>query len=171
MGVFATRSPFRPNPIGLSCVKLEAVLPEGTALLVSGADLMDGTPILDIKPYVPYADCHPEALEGFTGTAQMRRLEVQIPPALLAVVPAQSQAALLGVLSQDPRARLPERSGAALWPLLRRMRHPLPGARRGADRVPDFPESGKQRLLTAPNSGPFCRFRLPLPHIDKRTGL
>lgn len=103
MGVFATRSPFRPNPIGLSCVKLEAVLPEGTALLVSGADLMDGTPILDIKPYVPYADCHPEALEGFTGTAQMRRLEVQIPPALLAVVPAQSQAALLGVLSQDPR--------------------------------------------------------------------
>ncbi len=103
MGVFATRSPFRPNPIGLSCVKLEAVLPEGPALLICGADLMDGTPILDIKPYVPYADCHPEALEGFTGTAPMRQLEVQIPPELLAVVPAQSRPALLGVLSQDPR--------------------------------------------------------------------
>ena len=103
MGVFATRSPFRPNPIGLSCVKLEAVLPEEPSLLVSGADLMDGTPILDIKPYVPYADCHPEALEGFTGTAQMHPLEVQIPSELLELVPAQSRPALLGVLSQDPR--------------------------------------------------------------------
>ena len=73
VGVFATRSPFRPNPIGLSCVKLEGVdlsTPDGPVLFVSGADLVDGTPILDIKPYLPYADCRPEAVGGFAGTAQ-----------------------------------------------------------------------------------------------------
>ena len=115
MGVFATRSPFRPNSIGLSCVKLEGVeqLPGlGTVLRVSGADLMDGTPIFDVKPYVPYADCHPEASEGFTAPGQNYLLEVDIPPELLARVPEDKRAGLRGVLAQDPRPsyqRDPER--------------------------------------------------------------
>ena len=106
MGVFATRSPFRPNPIGLSCVKLEGVelsTPDGPVLTVSGADLVDGTPILDIKPYVPYADCHPEAAGGFAGEAPEGRLAVDFPPDLLERVPAASRDALIGVLAQDPR--------------------------------------------------------------------
>ncbi|MGN0985704.1 MAG: tRNA (N6-threonylcarbamoyladenosine(37)-N6)-methyltransferase TrmO [Candidatus Enterenecus sp.] len=106
LGVFATRSPFRPNPIGLSCVRLEGVEHTGelgTVLHVSGADLMDGTPIYDIKPYVPYADCHPEASEGFTAPGQDYLLEVDIPPALLARVPEDRREALRGVLAQDPR--------------------------------------------------------------------
>lgn len=105
MGVFATRSPFRPNPIGLSAVKLEEVrlhTSDGPQLIVSGADLMDGTPILDVKPYLPYADAYPEALGGFApdggGT-----LEVDCPPALLAGLPADKGRALLEVLSRDPR--------------------------------------------------------------------
>ena len=107
MGVFATRSPFRPNPIGLSCVKLEAIAndPElGPVLEVSGADLMDGTPILDVKPYLPYCDCRPEATAGFTAQA-MPTLTVEFPPDLLAQVPEDEREALLGVLSQDPRPR------------------------------------------------------------------
>lgn len=106
LGVFATRSPFRPNPIGLSCVKLEQVAlstPEGPILHVSGADLVDGTPIFDIKPYVPYTDCRPEASGGFAGTAPARELAVEIPPELLAQVPEDRREALLGVLAQDPR--------------------------------------------------------------------
>ena len=90
MGVFATRSPFRPNAIGLSCVKLEEVrLDEklGPVLYVSGADLVDGTPILDIKPYLPYADCHPEATGGFTDPLSAQKLEVSCDPALLAGLP------------------------------------------------------------------------------------
>jgi len=82
VGVFATRSPFRPNPIGLSCVKLEGVdlsTPDGPVLFVSGADLVDGTPILDIKPYLPYADCRPEAVGGFAGTAPEPCLAVDFP--------------------------------------------------------------------------------------------
>lgn len=105
MGVFATRSPFRPNPIGLSCVKLERVgldAPDGPVLVVSGADLVDGTPILDIKPYIPYADCHPEAAGGFA-PAPEPPLAVDIPPGLLERVPEGRRAALLGVLAQDPR--------------------------------------------------------------------
>lgn len=105
LGVFATRSPFRPNPLGLSCVKLEGVElqgPEGPTLHVSGADLMDGTPIYDIKPYVPYADCRPEATEGFA-PAPERRVEVVCPPELMAKVPAGRWAALEGVLACDPR--------------------------------------------------------------------
>jgi hypothetical protein len=104
--VFATRSPFRPNPIGLSCVKLVGVEYDpklGAVLVVAGADLMDGTPILDIKPYVPYADCHPEASEGFTAPGQDYLLEVDIPEDLLAVVPEDKRAGLRGVLAQDPR--------------------------------------------------------------------
>ena len=106
LGVFATRSPFRPNPIGLSCVKLEGVelsTPDGPVLYVSGADLVDGTPILDVKPYLPYADCRPEAVGGFAGTAPEGRLEVEIPPVLLEQVPESCREALAGVLAQDPR--------------------------------------------------------------------
>ena len=105
MGVFATRSPFRPNAIGLSCVRLDGVeqTAEGSVLLVSGADLMDGTPIYDIKPYLPYADCRPEALGGFAPAPAGARLAVDIPPELLERVPENKRAALAGVLSQDPR--------------------------------------------------------------------
>lgn len=106
MGVFATRSPFRPNAIGLSCVRLLKVEPntqEGPVLTVAGADLMDGTPILDIKPYIPYADCHPDAAEGFTGQTQSHHLQVAFPPELLEQVPQADRAALTGVLANDPR--------------------------------------------------------------------
>ena len=106
MGVFATRSPFRPNPLGLSSVKLEAIehRPDvGPVLIVRGADLMDGTPIYDIKPYIPYADCHPDASEGFTGQTRMHLLQVEFPPDLLARVPAADRDALTGVLASDPR--------------------------------------------------------------------
>ena len=106
MGVFATRSPFRPNPIGLSCVRLVGMEkdPElGHVLVVAGADLMDGTPILDIKPYLPYADSHPEALGGFTGNVGGKVLEVEFPPELLERVPEDKREALIGVLSRDPR--------------------------------------------------------------------
>ena len=108
MGVFATRSPFRPNPLGLSSVRLEAIehRPEvGPVLIVRGADLMDGTPIYDIKPYIPYADCHPEATEGFTGQVEMQALTVEIPPELLARFPVEKRDVLVGVLAQDPRPR------------------------------------------------------------------
>ena len=106
MGVFATRSPFRPNPIGLSCVRLVGMEkdPElGHVLVVAGADLMDGTPILDIKPYLPYADSHPEALGGFTCNVGGKVLEVDFPAELLDKVPEDKREALVGVLSRDPR--------------------------------------------------------------------
>lgn len=105
MGVFATRSPFRPNPIGLSCVQLLRIepSPEGHILVVAGADLMDGTPILDIKPYLPYTDCHPEATQGFTAAGQDYLLEVDIPAPLLERVPSEKRLPLRGILAQDPR--------------------------------------------------------------------
>ena len=106
MGVFATRSPFRPNALGLSSVKLEAIeqRPDvGPVLIVRGADLMDGTPIYDIKPYIPYADCHPDAAEGFTGQTRTHHLEVSCPEALWQTVPEADRAALQGVLASDPR--------------------------------------------------------------------
>lgn len=106
MGVFATRSPFRPNPLGLSCVKLEQVdfqAPNGPLLVVGGADLLDGTPIFDVKPYVPLADCHPEAAGGFSDEHRADGLQVECPAGLLEVVPPQKRQALLGVLAQDPR--------------------------------------------------------------------
>ena len=106
VGVFATRSPFRPNPIGLSSVKLEGVEVDphdGPVLIVSGADLMDGTPILDIKPYIPYADSHPEATEGFRSGGWNRMLEVDFPPELLAKVPEKQHKSLIEVLANDPR--------------------------------------------------------------------
>ncbi|MGI5963844.1 MAG: tRNA (N6-threonylcarbamoyladenosine(37)-N6)-methyltransferase TrmO [Lawsonibacter sp.] len=106
MGVFATRSPFRPNPIGLSCVRLVAVdlhTPQGPILHVAGADLMDGTPILDIKPYVPYADCKPMATAGFAPPPDRAALAVDISRDLLQRIPEGKWEALKGVLAQDPR--------------------------------------------------------------------
>lgn len=112
MGVFATRSPFRPNPIGLSSVKLERIEftnDKGPVLHISGADLMDGTPILDIKPYLAYTDSHPDAKVKYLEEAEAiqadRKLEVDIPPKLEALVPAGKRAALRSVLSLDPRPR------------------------------------------------------------------
>ena len=106
MGVFATRSPFRPNPMGLSCVKLKEVrlhTPDGPVIRVAGADLLDGTPIYDIKPYLPYADCKPEAVGGFASAPKEARLTVTLPPELEEKVPEAKRAALRGVLAQDPR--------------------------------------------------------------------
>ena len=106
MGVFATRSPYRPNDIGLSSVKLEKIEfdeQKGPVLYVSGADLMDGTPIYDIKPYIAYADCHPEAKEGFAGMVKDRELQVHFPEELLACYPQEKRAAAIGILKQDPR--------------------------------------------------------------------
>ena len=106
MGVFATRSPFRPNNLGLSSVKLlgvEHTAEFGTVLHVGGADLMDGTPIFDIKPYIAYGDCHPEATGGFTDTAGEFLLQVEFPAQLLEKLPADKREAAIGVLSHDPR--------------------------------------------------------------------
>ena len=106
MGVFATRSPFRPNSLGLSSVKLlgvEHTVEYGTVLHVGGADLMDGTPIFDIKPYIPYGDSHPDATGGFTDTAGEFLLDVDFPEALLALLPEDKREAAIGVLSHDPR--------------------------------------------------------------------
>ena len=105
LGVFATRSPFRPNPLALSCVKLEGVelhTPRGPLVHVSGADLMDGTPIYDIKPYLPYADCRPEASEGFA-PAPEGRLQVVLSREMEEKVPPEKREALKGVLACDPR--------------------------------------------------------------------
>jgi len=106
MGVFATRSPFRPNPIGLSSVRLKGIVQHptlGPVLHVAGADLMDGTPIFDIKPYLPYTDAHPQASSGFTADYEGYHLTVRFPEDLLEKVPLEKQAALRGVLAQDPR--------------------------------------------------------------------
>ena len=106
MGVFATRSPFRPNEIGLSSVKILGIEQTdrfGTVIHVAGADLMDGTPIFDIKPYIPYCDCHPGASGGFTADASNFLLEVNFPEHLRKNLPNDKQAALIGVLSHDPR--------------------------------------------------------------------
>ena len=106
MGVFATRSPFRPNPIGLSSVRLEAIEKDGDyglVLVVSGADLMDGTPIYDIKPYLPGADAHPDATSGFVGEHPQVLLEVEIAPGLTAELSDAKLATLREILAQDPR--------------------------------------------------------------------
>ena len=110
LGVIATRSPFRPNRLGLSCVELVRIDPEGPVLHVKGADLMDGTPIYDIKPYVPYADAFPEARGGFTDTSTWEPLQVDFSPAVLEVLAAQPDPDVLRtrleqVLAQDPRPR------------------------------------------------------------------
>ena len=106
VGVFATRSPFRPNPIGLSSVKLvsvEATEAEGTVLIVSGADLLDGTPIYDIKPYVAYSDCHTDAVSGFADPVREYKLNVVFCKDLLSKVCISKQKPLLQILEQDPR--------------------------------------------------------------------
>ena len=106
LGVFATRSPFRPNSLGLSSVRLlgvEKTQEFGTVLHVGGADLMDGTPIFDIKPYIPYGDCHTDATGGFTDTAGDYLLKVDFPEKLLALLPEDKRCAVIGVLSHDPR--------------------------------------------------------------------
>ena len=106
MGVFATRSPFRPNNLGLSSVRLlgiEETKEYGNVIHVAGADLMDGTPIFDIKPYIPYGDCHPEASGGFTDTAGDFILDVEFPQEYLSLLPEDKRAAAIGVLSHDPR--------------------------------------------------------------------
>lgn len=106
IGVFATRSPFRPNPIGLSCVRLEKIdftKDEGPVLVVRGSDLMNGTPIYDIKPYLPYCDSKPEAKGGFTETLGERKLRVNIGADLLGRVPVGKQKELMAVLGGDPR--------------------------------------------------------------------
>ncbi len=115
MGVFATRSPFRPNHLGLSCVELlsvEQTARFGPVLHVGGGDLMDGTPIFDIKPYIPYADSHPNAAGGFTDGAGAFLLHVEFPPELLSKLPGEKRRAAVAVLSHDPRPayqRQPER--------------------------------------------------------------
>lgn len=106
MGVFATRSPFRPNPLGLSCVGLDSIeftKELGAVIHVAGADLLDGTPIYDIKPYLPHADCRPEAVGGFADEHADYALEVEFPELWLSKVPAQKREALIQVLAQDPR--------------------------------------------------------------------
>lgn len=106
MGVFATRSPFRPSPIGLSVVRLERIelhTPDGPVLHVRGADLMDGTPIYDIKPYLPHIDSHPEAAAGFSAQAAEHALEVVFPEHWLMKVAREDREALKAVLAQDPR--------------------------------------------------------------------
>lgn len=106
MGVFATRAPFRPNNIGLSCVKLDRVEQDekdGPVLWVAGVDLLDGTPIYDIKPYIPLTDCHPEASEGYTRETKIHELKVEFPEELLNQYPEEKRQAVLGILGQDPR--------------------------------------------------------------------
>ena len=133
MGVFATRSPFRPNNLGLSSVKLlgvEQTAQYGTVLHVGGADLMDGTPIFDIKPYIPYSDCHADALGGFTDTADAFLLEVHFPAELLGQLPEDKREAALSLLSHDPR----------------------PSYQRKADRVYGLPFAGFDIRFTVDNS-------------------
>jgi tRNA-Thr(GGU) m(6)t(6)A37 methyltransferase TsaA len=106
VGVFASRSPFRPNPIGLSCVKLEGIKQRadvGATLIVSGADLLDNTPIFDIKPYLPYADCRINAIGGYADEKKDYRLQVEFPAQLLEKIPKDKQGGLLECLADDPR--------------------------------------------------------------------
>ena len=108
MGVFATRSPFRPNNLGLSCVRLDHVehnVKLGPIIYVRGADLMDGTPIYDIKPYVAYADAHPDARSGFVDTTEWKPLKVELSDTLAARIPKDQIPSLLATLEQDPRPR------------------------------------------------------------------
>ena len=106
VGVFATRSPFRPNPIGLSSVQLTGITldpQEGPVIHIQGADLLDGTPIYDIKPYLPYVDSHPEAKGGFAEEKKDYKLDVNFPEMYLEQIPAEKRAALIQILEQDPR--------------------------------------------------------------------
>ncbi len=105
VGVFATRSPFRPNPLGLSCVKLEEIHSDRSpvSLTVSGIDMLDRTPVYDIKPYIPLADCRPDAAEGYTAQTRQHRLDVVFPPDQLCLLPEPLREAAAALLRQDPR--------------------------------------------------------------------
>ena len=106
VGVFASRAPYRPNALALSCVKLLRVdydAPDGPALIIGGVDMLSGTPVFDIKPYIPVADCHPEATQGYTRETREHALEVVIPRHLQALVPEDKLPSLIGVLKTDPR--------------------------------------------------------------------
>ena len=106
LGVFATRSSFRPNPLAMSCVKIEKIQEDkelGPVIVVSGADLMDGTPIVDIKPYLPYADSIPEAIGGFAANAPESNLKVEIPDSLIQKIDTDKRESLVELLRQDPR--------------------------------------------------------------------
>ena len=114
-GVFATRAPFRPNAIGLSCVRLEKVIWEsaqGAKLIVGGADLVSGTPIYDIKPYLPYTDAHPEASGGFGQAYSAYETEVEFPQSLLEKLPEEKRETAIKLLRQDPRAAYQKQQGA-----------------------------------------------------------
>lgn len=110
-GVFATRSPYHPNGIGLSCVRIESIDLANFTIHVSGADLMDGTPVLDIKPYVTYTDCHPGARSGFVDETAWERLQVVIPDELRQKISAEESSALESLLSQDPRPHYQDSPG------------------------------------------------------------
>lgn len=159
MGVFATRSPFRPNAIGLSCVKLEGVRQEeklGPVLDVSGADLVDGTPILDIKPYLPYADCHPEATGGFTDPLDGQTLQVACEEALLAGLNEEQRAGTYGRAGLRSPAPVSGGPGAGLWPGLCRKKREVYCAERGTHR-PDGGGLMPCRAMPA-SSRPTLRF-------------
>ena len=114
VGVFASRSPLRPNPIGLSSVRIDHIeydAPEGPVIHVTGADIMDGTPILDIKPYIPYADSHPEASGGFTDLTEFTCLRVEFPDELLSLIEENKRAGLISVLESDPRGAYEKQPG------------------------------------------------------------
>ena len=147
MGVFATRSPFRPNSIGLSSVRLEKVVQDpnlGPVVLVSGADLMDGTPILDIKPYLPFTDSHPDASGGFADPFRDYRLKVVCPPHLLDAFPAPRREGLLQVLANDPR----------------------PSYQHDPQRVYGFPFAGWEVRFTVEDDTLTVRELFPLPKED-----
>lgn len=134
MGVFATRAPFRPNPIGLSAVRLEKVElhpQDGPVLHLSGVDLVDGTPILDIKPYVPLADCIPEASEGFTAVPY-ERLDVEIPAALGGTMTPEEPESAGGYAGPGPAPAVPGRSGTGLRPPVFRLGGEIQGGRQPA---------------------------------------
>lgn len=118
VGVFATRSPFRPNPVGLSCVKLVRVEnnpKEGSVLVVSGADMMDGTPIYDIKPYLPYADSHQDASGGFANEVFGAKLDVDFPDELLKKLPEDKREAAIALLAEDPRPAVRAKDGERVF--------------------------------------------------------
>lgn len=130
MGIFATRSPFRPNPIGLSSVKLESVTMDeklGPIITVSGIDMLDGTPIYDIKPYLPHIDSHPEATGGFALSVSSEQLEVIFPDHLLQKIPEADRKLLSELLSQDPRDRFIHDNSPHLGTHLWKLQHPLSG--------------------------------------------
>lgn len=155
MGIFATRSPFRPNPIGLSSVKLESVTMDeklGPIITVSGIDMLDGTPIYDIKPYLPHIDSHPEATGGFALSVSSEQLEVIFPDHLLQKIPEADRKLLSELLSQDPRDRFIHDNsriwGAHLW----KLQHPLSGTRQRAHRIRGYRIINTSPQILSPSS-------------------